>query len=149
MAAKKENGNGIITATPVKKKATGVDDLQTLIPEQELIIKKQKIVFREYNFKEGQRVRACTKPFIDDLYVLYTTRNLSLENVMHLVAVHFDSLIPIIALSCGSDADLFSDVNDDEGSALIHAWWAAVGPFFLSRCRERMVGEIQEGKRKI
>lgn len=129
------------TKTPKTLKATKqlpkADDLEVLHPNVTLTIDKKTITVREYNFIEGLRVRAATKPFIDELYGIFEQSTLDVDAYLHLIAVHIDLLLPHIAIAADVEPDFLDTLNTRDGEQLLSAWWIANGPFFLRALSER------------
>lgn len=131
-----------VTKKQASRPEEGRDDLATMHPELTLTIADREITIREYSMVEGMRLRVQIKPFTEALGKLFERGEFLVEDVMDLVAEHFDLARIAIARSAGVDVEWIATLDDADGDLLLNAWWGVCGPFFvrpiLRRLTERM-----------
>ena len=115
----------------------GRDDLVVLHPELEITVAGRALVVREYGLVEGLRLRAQLKPFTEALHAQFERGDALVEDVMDLIAEHWDSLRGAVATSAGVEADWIDSLGDADGDLLLNAWWGVCGPFFVRQILRR------------
>lgn len=121
----------------------GRDDLAVLHPELEITVAHRALVVREYGLVEGLRLRAALQPFTDALQVQFEQGDALVEDVMDLVAAHWERLRGPIALSAGVEPDWVDVLGDADGDLLLNAWWSVCGPFFVRRILRRAAERLR------
>lgn len=115
----------------------GRDDLAVLHPELEITVAGRDLVVREYGLVDGLRLRAQLRPFTAALQAQFERGGALVEDVMDLIAEHWDSLRGAVAQSAGVEAEWIDGLGDADGDLLLNAWWGVCGPFFVRQILRR------------
>ena len=137
------------TKVPAAKPAAGAEDLNILMPDNELTIGGEKIVVREYRFFEGLRLQADEKPFFDDLYVLLAeaSRPPSFDDVLDLIGRHDFSVALMVGLATDRPIEWVQALGESDGDALLLTWWQVNSGFFVRRVMRRALQDRMAGSR--
>jgi hypothetical protein len=130
----------------VKKKRAapttpGADDLQILHPTLTATIAGREITVREYGFVEGLRVYALEQPLLDALYAHCKDGLPELEEILGILAVHHEQLVPLMAMAADVEPDWIAGLSRADGHTLMLLWWTANAPFYVPRVFNRMLAE--------
>jgi hypothetical protein len=131
-----------------KKAPPPADDLAILHPEQHIRIAGHDLVVREYGFVEGLRLRPQVQPLLDDLYALLQRQgSLELEDVIVALARNHEMLLDLLAIAADVEPAFVHGLSQNDGYALLLAWWAANGPFFISALITRKAAQQAAAQR--
>ncbi len=138
---------------PEKPAEPGADDLQVLHPDISLKIAGRELVVREYGFVEGLKLRPRVQPLLDDLYVLLEQQQkLDLEQIVVILGKYADLVMELVAIAADVELEFLLNpkLTQNEGQALLMAWWAANGPFYLRALVDRKHAEVaaEEARRR-
>lgn len=126
-----------------KDKATpGEDDLQVLHPERTAVIAGRSITMREYGFVEGLKVRALSKPILDDLFNFVSTGRVpDVDEIQGILAAHAENVARLIAQAADVEPEFVLNLDDQyAGDTLLAMWWGCNGPFFMRKA----VNQVRE-----
>lgn len=124
----------------------GRDDVSVMHPDITLTIAGCEIMVREYGFVEGLAVRRYMKPFTDALEQSFGRGEAMLDDILDLVADHWEIVQRAIAASAQVEVDWIGQLNDRDGDLLMQGWWNACGPFFIRRIVRRAVERIEAAR---
>lgn len=115
------------------KGAAGANDLSILHPDQTMEIAGQTLSVREYRHVEGLQLRARYKPFFEALYALFNVEGASpgFDEIAELMVEHEDAMLGLVSASAGVPREWIKQLDDQDGDALMLAWWAVNSPFFI------------------
>lgn len=121
----------------------GADDLEILHPERKLEIAGTTVTMREYGFVEGMRLAATAAPIVHDLSTITGAADdggmLEYARLQAVFATHVDAITGMVAQACDQPREWVEGLGDGDGQALLFAWWAVNGPFFV----RRVLSELQ------
>lgn len=117
--------------------AEGAGDLEILHPERVLEIAGVKVTMREYGFVEGMRLAGTAAPVVHDLASIggadLEGGMLQYARLQAVFSQHVDAVTAMVAQACDQSVAWVQGLDDADGQALLLAWWAANGPFFVRR----------------
>lgn len=126
----------------------GKDDLAVMFPREfHVTVNGENVHLHEYGWVEEQELRQHSQPFINDLMVLFSGTDATMENVDALVSKHIKAIQTMIAVSASKSVDWVRGLNKTDGDAVYRAWWSANGPFFVSCATESLRSELMEKAR--
>lgn len=134
--ARRSNGQ---QAPAAPQGAAGANDLEILQPDRVVTIAGQVITVHEYRFFEGLRIRALSAGFFNDLYALFKVGGAapSFDDVTDLLVDHEDAVVAMVAQASDCDPEWIRGLDDQDGDALMVAWWLTNAGFFIRRVMRR------------
>lgn len=130
----------------VSRPEEGRDDVSVMHPDINLTIADREITVREYGFVEGLSVRRYMKPFTDALEQSFGRGEAMLDDIIDLVAEHWEIVQRAIAASAQVETAWIAGLDDRSGDLLMQAWWNACGPFFIRRIVRKAVERIEAAR---
>ena len=123
--------------------AVGADDMAIMHPDREVFIAGVLVTVHEYRFWEGLKLRALAKPFLDDLYVLFSAAGSApaFEDVADLFGAHETVVQEMVAQASGQKREWIQRLGDQDGDALLLTWWLVNSGFFIRRLLRRTAQE--------
>lgn len=137
-------------------------ELAMLHPDLSLRLRGRLLTLREYRGIEGLHLQSSIRPLLDDLYALFAKDGPAPTalQVREVLARHSTTVQWLIAQSAtpypadpnglqafteatAEAACFVGELDDIELDALLAVWWAATGPFFIRRFREKRQAESQ------
>lgn len=109
------------------------NDAEILYPDQALEIDGQRLVVREFRYREGLEIMGLARPFLSGLNGLMESGVVSPEDLDGLIAEHRDIWLTMVARSCGRDFDWVAALPDRSAMELQMAFWGANSGFFTRR----------------
>lgn len=109
-----------------------MDDLAILYPVIPLTINGEEIEIKEYSLKQQLRHRALFKPFIHALRQQLSRHEaeMGMDAFMDLLAEHEESVLKMVALSCGKSVEFVENLRGEEAENIFLAWWTVNADFF-------------------
>jgi hypothetical protein len=132
---------------PASRPQEGRDDVLVMHPDITLTIAGRAITVREYGFVAGLKVRQYMKPFTDGLVESYQRGEALFDDVLLLVAEHWDIVERAVAESASLDVEWMQSLGNADGELLTQAWWKVCGPFFIRPIVRRVVERLQVAQR--
>jgi hypothetical protein len=121
------------------------NELETLIPEQEIEIAGLTITLHEYTFMEGMQVDAVAAPVIDGLSGIFLDRppgedHFPLSALAAVFGEHQEILVKMLAIASGMTKAWVRSLSDADGQLLLMTWWTVNKYFFVRRLVQEMAG---------
>ncbi|GHU11476.1 hypothetical protein FACS1894185_4770 [Betaproteobacteria bacterium] len=108
-------------------------DLEVLAPQRVIEVGGEKITVRELTFGEQLRYGAVMNAFADAVSPLLSDPENEIRIVLDAVALHWDTLSELVALTVGRERDWIEGLPPADGELLMLAWWGANAGFFVRR----------------
>lgn len=108
-------------------------DLDVLHPERALTVGGRAVTVREYSFIEGLRIQQRVRPIVAGLEAAAEGGDVSMDVLDELVARHTDDVLALVAQACDQPVEWVRGLSDEDGQALLLAWWGVCSRFFIRR----------------
>lgn len=111
------------------------NDVVLLFPDRELEVAGEKLVVREFRYRQGLEAAALARPFLAGLRALMVgpAADIDPEAIYVLQSEHSDAWLRLLAMSCGRTVEWVADLPDKEAMSLQNTFWEVNGPFFMRR----------------
>jgi hypothetical protein len=111
------------------------DDLEILYPDQEIELGGERVVVREFRYREGLEAVAIGRPLFAGLRALIDSApgEVSPEDLDALIGAHRDLWLTLVAKSCGRELEWVAALPDAQAMTLQMAFWGANSGFFTRR----------------
>lgn len=111
------------------------DDLEILYPDQEIELGGERLVVREFRYREGLEAVALARPLFAGLRALIDSKpgEVAPEDLDALIGEHREMWLTLVAKSCGRDLEWVAALPDGQAMALQMAFWGANSGFFTRR----------------
>lgn len=115
-------------------------DLADLVPERVVSIAGRAVTVRPFGFIEGIRLRPIVAPIVASLEAVAADPDAAgVDEMEALFSSNEAELVSLIAISSGLSEDDVRGLSDDDGQALLLAFWLVNKDFFLRRLMQRAV----------
>lgn len=112
----------------------GAEDVDVLCPDREVSIAGEVVTVREYSFAQGLRLARYLAPLVEALALVVTDSEGDDDALLESAfSDESEAVMALMAASCGKDVAWVEGLSDDDGRALMFAWWAANKDFFVRR----------------
>jgi len=115
--------------------AEKTDDLEILYPDQQIDLDGEKLVVREFRYREGLEMAALARPFLVGLRTLIDSAPGAVvpEALDALIGEHREVWLLMVAKSCDRELKWVAALPDRHAMALQMAFWGANSGFFTRR----------------
>lgn len=139
---------------PIARASTAepaVDALEVLNPGVEITLAGERLRVREYEFFESMDLIYAQRGFLDDVVHLLAGKEAGdpWEYVRALFGKHAAYLKRIAGVSVGRDVAWVESLGAREKDALMSAWWAVNGHFFLHEATVVIGGRRSRERRSV
>lgn len=124
------------------------NDLEVLMPDEQMEIAGESVIVREYRFITGLQVDAIVKPLRQELVALFADAEAEDFDYAALAAVfgRYPELVrDLIALSVEKPATWVKQLNDTDGQVLLMTWWQVNSHFFVQRLAPEILARRNPG----
>jgi hypothetical protein len=133
---------------PQAMPAQPINELEVLHPERVITLGALKVTVREFGHIEWMRLLPRAEPMVQAIaHHLAAGVVPTYEQAFEVLAMHVETLMPLVAQAADLTAEQVDKLRPDEGELLLMTWWGVNGRFFVQRALNRVAVGREEARK--